>query len=122
MCLLNGTDMEIPEELLKSLKKDFEEWAILRSPADYEFWTSVYVDGGKCYDFEIEANPEVWMEDCYPEPNQPAVVDAGIIDVKAEYFDYHSDDETTPLDGDAVQKYLESCFSVSNYAPWSFHR
>ena len=69
--------MEIPKNVLKKLAADFREWAFIRNPSDTDFWTGIDDNGG-CWDFEIDADPYVRMEDGAPEPDYPVVVDVNV--------------------------------------------
>lgn len=97
--------MEIPKNVLKRLAADFRDWAFIRNPSDTDFWTGIDDNGG-CWDFEIDADPFVRMEDGAPEPDYPVVEDVNVYSVEAEYYDWDND-ITTPLDGNAVAEYLE---------------
>jgi len=97
--------MEIPKNVLKKLAADFRDWAFIRNPSDTDFWTGIDDNGG-CWDFEIDADPFVRMEDGAPEPDYPVVADVNICSVEAEHYDWDND-ITTPLDGKAVAEYLE---------------
>lgn len=97
--------MEIPKNVLKRLAADFRDWAFIRNPSDTDFWTGIDDNGG-CWDFEIDADPFVRMEDGAPEPDYPVVADVNICSVEAKHYDWDND-ITTPLDGNAVAEYLE---------------
>ena len=90
--------MEIPNNVLKRLAADFRDWAFIRNPSDTDFWTGIDDNGG-CWDFEIDADPYVRMEDGAPEPDYPVVADVNVYSVTAEYY---RGEEATPLDGKAV--------------------